>query len=181
MKKEHISGKIYIVGDDVDTDQIIPAMHLVYSMKIPEERLNYGKYAFSSLPKDKYPTPFVKEGHESDYSIIIAGDNFGCGSSREQAPAALKIAGVKAVIAKSYARIFYRNVIDGAFFYPYEYKSSGPLTLKNGDNLTIDIEQNSVFSLREQKNFTLSDLGDAKKILEMGGIFEYARKQGLMR
>lgn len=179
MTTKLISGKIYIVGDDIDTDQIIPAIHLVYSMKNAEERLNYGKYALSGLPKEKYPIPFIKEGHESEFSIIIAGDNFGCGSSREQAPAALQIAGIKAVIAKSYARIFYRNVIDGAFFYPFEFKSKDIFPLKNGDNITIDIDQHSILQSKTNSNFLLGSLGDARHILESGGIFSYARKQGI--
>ena len=111
---ELITGKVFVVGDNIDTDQIIPAEHLVYSMKHPEERLNYGKYALSGLPEPK--TRFVSKGNTSDYSIIIGGQNFGCGSSREQAPAALMIAGVKVILAQSFARIFYRNVIDAAFF-----------------------------------------------------------------
>ncbi len=170
-----IKGKIYVVGDDIDTDQIIPAIHLVYSMKNPEERLNYGKYALSGLPKNEYPAPFVKNGHESEFSIIIAGDNFGCGSSREQAPAALQIAGVKAVIAKSYARIFYRNVIDGGFFYPFEFESNEILPFKNGDVLDINVDQCFISS----HNLALRSLGDAKDILELGGIFAYARKRGM--
>ena len=114
-----IAGRAYVLGDNIDTDQIIPAEHLVYSLSDPEEKKNYGKFALSGVPEDDAGLPegnklFVEEGKfESEYTIIIGGKNFGCGSSREHAPACLKIAGIQAIIAASYARIFYRNSVDG--------------------------------------------------------------------
>src|SRR5919202_4718170 len=113
--KDLIRGKAYVLGHNIDTDQIIPAKHLVYSLADPEERKLYGAYALSGVPDQVAGLPsgqvkFVPEGqHQAPFKIIVAGKNFGCGSSREHAPVALQIAGVEAVLAESYARIFYRN------------------------------------------------------------------------
>ncbi|MBF0274347.1 MAG: 3-isopropylmalate dehydratase [Nitrospinae bacterium] len=183
---EIITGKAYVLGDDIDTDQIIPAEHLVYSLSDPEEKKNYGKFALSSVPLAQAGLPdgnipFVKEGcHESEYSIIIAGKNFGCGSSREHAPFALNIAGVKAVLAEGYARIFYRNSIDGGFFIPFELTKRVIDSIKTGDEIDINISLNSFTNKRNGESYSLKTLGDVKDILDAGGIFNYARKTGLI-
>ena len=101
---------VYVLSDNIDTDQIIPAKYLNLVPTIPEEYRKLGSYALSGLPGNF--SPFVRAGtEESEYSIIIAGRNFGCGSSREHAPVALGAAGVKAVVAMSFARTFFRNSI----------------------------------------------------------------------
>src|SRR2546426_7137930 len=128
-----IKGKAYVIGDNIDTDQIIPAKHLVYSLSDPEERKLYGKYAFSGVPDAAAGLPqgnvkFVPENdYRSPYRIVIGGKNFGCGSSREHAPEALQIAGIPAVVAQSYARIFYPNILDGALCIPFQ-SPQHPLT-----------------------------------------------------
>ena len=94
------SGKVWVLGDDIDTDIIIPTEYLAL-----ETVNDMAPYAFSPLRPELAAQ--IKEG-----DIIVAGKNFGCGSSREQAPSVLKALGVKAVIAKSFARIFYRNSIN---------------------------------------------------------------------
>ncbi|TFG95460.1 MAG: 3-isopropylmalate dehydratase, partial [Calditrichales bacterium] len=105
--KKSIKGKVYVLGTNIDTDQIIPAEHLVYSLSDPEEAKMYGHFALSGVPIDKAGLPegnipFIDgEASRSEYDIIIADSNFGCGSSREHAPFALQKAGVKAVIAES--------------------------------------------------------------------------------
>ncbi|MDR3611906.1 MAG: 3-isopropylmalate dehydratase, partial [Ignavibacteriaceae bacterium] len=107
MEKK-ITGKAYVLGDNIDTDQIIPAEHLVYSTSDPEEIKKYGHFALSSVPLEKAGLPdggkqFINgDNYQSEYSVIIGGSNFGCGSSREHAPLALQVAGVKIVIAESY-------------------------------------------------------------------------------
>ena len=97
---EKFSGKVWVLGDDIDTDIIIPTEYL--ALKTVEDMK---PYAFSPLRPELAGQ--IKPG-----DIIVAGKNFGCGSSREQAPSVLKALGVKAVIAKSFARIFYRNAIN---------------------------------------------------------------------
>jgi 3-isopropylmalate/(R)-2-methylmalate dehydratase small subunit len=89
-----IRGKAFVLGDNIDTDQIIPAGWLKLSTTNPEERKLYGKYAMSGVPKGQSglpsgTVPFIKEGTTSDFRIIIGGKNFGCGSSREHAPLAI--------------------------------------------------------------------------------------------
>src|ERR1700730_9170847 len=101
-----ITGKAYVLGDNIDTDQIIPAQYLTFNPAIPEEYRQFGKYALSSVPPSQAGLP---KGHVpfppvriilSPYGIIVAGRNFGCGSSREHAPIALDAAGIKAVVAE---------------------------------------------------------------------------------
>jgi hypothetical protein len=102
-----IRGKAYVVRDNIDTDQIIPAQYLTLVPTIPEEYEKLGSYAMCGLPKDQYPTRIVPEGQtQGPYTIVIGGRNFGCGSSREHAPIALGAAGCEAVVAESFARIF---------------------------------------------------------------------------
>lgn len=185
MKKK-IQGRAFVLGNNIDTDQIIPAEHLVYSLSDPEESKNYGKFALSGVPLEasglpEGKIPFVEEGqHQSSFNIIIGGSNFGCGSSREHAPACMEIAGVQAVVAESYARIFYRNSIDGGFFIPLESKQ--PLTdeIKTGDTLTIDLETYTLTNETQNKTYPLNSLGDVIDIIEAGNIFEYAKKAGLI-
>ncbi|KAJ4815257.1 3-isopropylmalate dehydratase small subunit 3 [Rhynchospora pubera] len=99
-------GQCYVLGDNIDTDQIIPAEHLTLVPSNPNEYRKLGSFSFSGLPTSLYPIPFIQPGTDStQYPIIIAGANFGCGSSREHAPVALGAAGVRAVVAESYARI----------------------------------------------------------------------------
>lgn len=181
-----IQGKAYVLGKNIDTDQIIPAEHLVYSLSDPEEMKLYGRYALSGVPPQQGGLPqgnlpFVNEGAFcSEYTIIVAGPNFGCGSSREHAPFSLQVAGTKAIIAESYARIFYRNCVDGGFVIPYE--TDTPLTglVKTGDKLKINIEANTVTNLSNGQTYRLNPLGDVFRIVQAGGIFAYARTENLM-
>ena len=181
-----IQGKAYVLGKNIDTDQIIPAEHLVYSLSDPEEVKMYGKYALSGVPPEQAGlpeggVPFVQEGSfRSAYTIIVAGPNFGCGSSREHAPFALQVAGAKAIIAESYARIFYRNSVDGGFVVPYETSQHLNRMILTGDELSIDIAANTVTNLTQKVTYELNPLGDVANIVSAGGIFEYARKNNLM-
>ena len=181
-----ITGKAYVLGDDIDTDQIIPAEHLVYSLSDPDEKKNYGKFALSGVPGDNAGLPegnklFVEEGKfESEYTIIIGGKNFGCGSSREHAPACLKIAGIQAIIAASYARIFYRNSVDGGFFIPFESSDKLINNIRTGDNLTVNVEVGALTNNSSNQTFKLQPLGEVAEIVKAGNIFEYARKAGMI-
>lgn len=177
-----IVGKAFVLGDDIDTDQIIPAEHLVYSLDKPEEKKYYGRYALSGVPEavsglPKGGIPFTEpDKFESEFQIIVAGKNFGCGSSREHAPFALQVAGIKAVIAPGYARIFYRNAIDGGFLIPYECFESLNGIIQTGDELEIDTSLDLLHHKTSGKQYPLRPLGDVADIVEAGGIFEYARK-----
>jgi 3-isopropylmalate/(R)-2-methylmalate dehydratase small subunit len=186
MSKNTIKGKAFVLGKNVDTDQIIPAQHLVYSLDDPEERKNYGKFALSGVPDEesglpKGNIPLVKEGkYESEYSIIIGGPNFGCGSSREHAPAALQIAGIKAIVAPSYARIFYRNSVDGGFVIPYESTEDLSREIHTGDDLLINRDTHQIENQTQKQSYTIRGLGDVAEIIEAGGIFDYARTAGMV-
>src|ERR1700758_1794670 len=119
MTAKIIQGKAYVLGDNVDTDQIIPAQYLTFNPAIAEEYKQFGKYALSSVPPaqaglPKGHVPFhTTDEFVSDFKIIVGGKNFGCGSSREHAPIALDAAGIEAVVAEFYARIFFRNSVNG--------------------------------------------------------------------
>ena len=181
-----IKGKAFVLGDNIDTDQIIPAEHLVYSLTDPEELKNYGRFSLSGVPPSNSGLPeggipFVKEGnYQSEFTIIIAGSNFGCGSSREHAPFAMQVAGTKAVIAESYARIFYRNSVDGGFLLPFESTIKLNDKIKTGNELELDVEKNILKNISDGRTYSLRALGDILPIIEAGNIFEYARKTGMM-
>ena len=185
MKKK-IQGQAFVLGNNIDTDQIIPAEHLVYSLSDPEESKNYGKFALSGVPTEGSGLPkgkirFVEEGqYQSQFKIVIGGKNFGCGSSREHAPACMEIAGIQAVVAESYARIFYRNSIDGGFFIPLESKEPLADKIQTRDEITIDLETYTLINETQNKTYSLNSLGDVIEIIEAGNIFEYARKSGLI-
>lgn len=176
-----ILGKAYVLGDNIDTDQIIPAEHLVYSTSDLEELKKYGHFALSSVPVDQAGLPrggkpFISgDNYQSEYGIIIGGKNFGCGSSREHAPLALKVAGVKVVIAESYARIFYRNSVDGGFVIPYESTDKLNDKIKTGDMVEVDVDLNVIKNISDGKIYQLNSLGDVFEIVDAGGLFEYAR------
>jgi len=175
-----IKGRVYVLGDNIDTDQIIPAMHLVYKVNDPVESKEYGRLALSGLPTEiKEKSPFVRDGeYQSDYKVIIAGKNFGCGSSREHAPLALEKAGIEAVVASTYARIFYRNSIDGGFLVPYEGEKDLTKVFKTGD--LVEIVGNKIINHSVDLAYELKELGDVADIVYSGGLFNYARKMGCM-
>lgn len=182
-----IAGKVFVLGDDIDTDQIIPAQHLVYSLDKAGEREKYGEYALSGVPLaaaglPQGKVPFVAEGsNHSEFTLIVAGKNFGCGSSREHAPAALEIAGVRAVIATSYARIFYRNAVDGGFLVPAESAQSLVADFHTRDEAVLDLDKGYLQNQRTGHRHAIKPLGQVQEILEAGGIFAYARKVGMLK
>src|ERR1700740_2301554 len=140
-----VTSPVYVVGDNIDTDQIIPAQYLTLVPTIPEEYKKLGSYAMVGLPDELYPTRFMAEGSsETEYKIVIGGRNFGCGSSREHAPIALGAAGVEAVVAESFARIFFRNFVATGELYPCEVTERLCDTLKTGDVVTVDLDKASV-------------------------------------
>jgi 3-isopropylmalate/(R)-2-methylmalate dehydratase small subunit len=181
-----ITGKAYVLGDNIDTDQIIPAQYLTYNPSIPEEYKMFGKYALIGVPNaqaglPKGHVPFhTDDEFVSPYKIIVGGKNFGCGSSREHAPIALAAAGITAVIAEFYARIFYRNSINGGYLIPFESKKRLVDQVCTGDELTIDIPNRMLVNNTTGDRWELQDLGEVTPILEAGGIFNYAKKAGML-
>ena len=183
-----IEGVAYVLGDNIDTDQIIPAQYLTYNPSIPAEYKMFGKYALSGVPDGaaglpKGHVPFHTPGGDefvSPYTIIVGGKNFGCGSSREHAPIALAAAGVVAVVAEFYARIFYRNSVNGGYLVPLETKDRLIDRVCTGDMLVIDIAAGTLTNATSGDAFTLLPLGEIAPIIEAGGLFSYAKKVGML-
>ena len=174
-----ITSKVYVVYDNIDTDQIIPAQYLTLVPTIPEEYEKLGSYAMIGLPDEKYPTRFVPEGEtKTSYQIVIAGRNYGCGSSREHAPIALGAAGVRAVIAESFARIFFRNCVATGELYPYDSNERLCDIVKTGDEATLDFDNDTLTV--NGKTFQLKPLGEVRPVIDAGGIFNYARQSGMI-
>lgn len=183
-----IEGKAYVLGDNIDTDQIIPAQYLTYNPAIPAEYRMFGKYALSGVPDDaaglpKGHVPFHGPEDEfiSPYRIVVGGKNFGCGSSREHAPIALAAAGIVAVVAEFYARIFYRNSVNGGYLIPIESKVRLIDQVCTGDDLAIDLAAGTLKNKTTGDSWELAPLGEIAPILEAGGIFSYAKKVGMLK
>jgi 3-isopropylmalate/(R)-2-methylmalate dehydratase small subunit len=132
-------GKVLKYGDNIDTDVIIPARYL--NTSVPEE---LAKYCMEDLDKD-----FLKKLNQGD--IVVAGKNFGCGSSREHAPICIKAAGVSCVIAKSFARIFYRNSVNIGF--PILECEEAVNEAENGHKLEVDFEKGIIKNITLDKEY----------------------------
>lgn len=183
-----LEGKAYVLGDNIDTDQIIPAEYLTYNPAIPAEYKMFGKFALSGVPKDgaglpKGHVPFHGPADEfvSPYKIVIGGKNFGCGSSREHAPIALAAAGISCVIAEFYARIFYRNSINGAYLVPIECPTRLIDTICTGDDLRVDLAKGELLNKTTGDSWKLNSLGEVAPIIEAGGVFAYAKQVGMLK
>jgi 3-isopropylmalate/(R)-2-methylmalate dehydratase small subunit len=175
---EPIRGLVFVVGDNIDTDQIIPAQYLNLVPTIPEEYVKLGTYAMSGLP-ESYPRLVPQGSSQSPYRIVIAGRNFGCGSSREHAPVSLGAAGIAAVVAQSFARIFFRNCIATGELYPVDTEVRLCELLKTGDRVELDLDAN-VLKGPDGRTYPLRPLGDAKGVIDQGGLFEFARNTGMI-
>jgi 3-isopropylmalate/(R)-2-methylmalate dehydratase small subunit len=175
------SGPVYVVRDNIDTDQIIPAQFLNLVPTIPEEYEKLGSYALWGLPDSSYPIRFVKEGAmDAEYPIVIAGRNFGCGSSREHAPIAMGAANCHVVVAESFARIFFRNCIATGEVYPVECSRRLCDVFKTGDVATVDIDSHTIRHHGTGIDYPLKPMGDVRPVIDAGGIFQFARKTGMM-
>ena len=182
-----IRGKAFVLGDNIDTDQIIPAEYLSYNPAEPGERKYFGMYAMSGVPPAESGLPegnipFVPEGeYASDFAVIVGGTNFGCGSSREHAPLAIAEAGCHVVVAQAYARIFYRNSINGGYLVPLETRERLIDEIATGDEVEVDIEAGSLTNLANGRTYPLRPLNDVGEIVRAGGIFAYAKKVGMLK
>jgi len=175
------TGPVYVVRDNIDTDQIIPAQYLNLVPTIAEEYEKLGSYALCGLPESLYATRYIPAGAlDSAYPIVVAGRNFGCGSSREHAPIALGSAGCQLVLAESFARIFFRNCVATGELYPCEVTERLCDALKTGDVLTVDLDAATATVQATGKVFQFKPLGDVRPVVDAGGIFNYARQTGMM-
>ena len=148
--------------DNIDTDVIIPGTYL----KIHDYD-ELAKHAMEGLDPE-FPSK-VKEG-----DFIVAGKNFGCGSSREHAPIALSHCGIKAILALSFARIFYRNAVDGAFLLPIEIDENSYNNISNEDELEINIEKNEILNITKNKVYKSKPFPELiSKIISAGGLFKF--------
>jgi len=148
--------------DNIDTDVIIPGPYL--KIMDPNE---LAKHAMESLDKD-----FVTKVKQGDF--VVAGENFGCGSSREHAPIALKHAGISAVLALSFARIFYRNSVDGAHLLPIEIEKDAYENISDKDQLEIDTSKGEIKNITKNKTYTMKPFPELiRKIIEAGGLLNY--------
>ena len=159
-----IGNVIKYEQDNIDTDVIIPGTYL----KIHDYN-ELATHAMEGLDPD-FPSK-VKNG-----DFIVAGKNFGCGSSREHAPIALSTCGIKAVIATSFARIFYRNSVDGAFLLPIEIDDETYQKISNSDQLELNIEKNEIKNITKNETYSMKPFSEIiAKIISAGGIFKYKK------
>jgi 3-isopropylmalate/(R)-2-methylmalate dehydratase small subunit len=162
-----LRGGVWKFGNNVDTDQIIPARYAIYSL---DEKV-LSEHAMEDVPDNAGWSKKVTAG-----DIMVAGSNFGCGSSREIAPVAIRAAGISAVIADSFARIFFRNAINVG--YPILQCPEAAEAVKQGDQLEVDLEEGII------RNFTQGDeyRADAfpefmTELIHMGGLAPWVRKR----
>ncbi len=161
---EVFKGRAFKFGDDINTDEIIPARYL--NTSDPKELAKH-------VMEDADPE-FPKKVKPGD--IIVAGKNFGCGSSREHAPIAIKAAGVSAVIAKSFARIFYRNAINIGL--PIFESPEAVEGIEEGDIVEINPETGVIKNVTKGTEFKATPIPeDIRQIMEAGGLMEYAKKK----
>jgi len=157
-------GRVHKYGDDVNTDEIIPARCL--NTSDPKE---LAKHCMEDLDKE-----FIKKVKSGD--IIVAKKNFGCGSSREHAPIAIKEAGISCVIASSFARIFYRNSINiGLPIFESKEASEG---IENGDEVIVDATKGTILNKTKNKTYIFKPFPEfAQEIISAGGLMPYIVKK----
>ena len=161
MKKTH---KIWVYKDDVDTDVIIPARYL--NTSDPKE------LAIHCM--EDIDNTFAKEVQQGD--VIVAGENFGCGSSREHAPISIKAAGVSCVIAKTFARIFFRNAINIGL--PILEHPQLPDECEKGDELEIDLTTGVVINKTKNKSYQCSPFPkEIQNLINQGGLINYTKEK----
>ena len=176
-----IQGQVFVVRDNIDTDQIIPAQYLNLVPTIPEEYKKLGSYALICLPEQHYPLRYVEDNEmESKFPIVVAGRNFGCGSSREHAPVALGAAGCKLVLAESFARIFFRNCVATGELYPCDVTVRLCDILKTGDELSVDLDAGTVSIKANDEVYSIKPLGEVRPVIDAGGLFNFERETGMI-
>ncbi|MCR5593637.1 MAG: 3-isopropylmalate dehydratase small subunit [Saccharofermentans sp.] len=157
-----VKGKVFKYGNDVDTDVIIPARHLTSA-----DPKHLASHCMEDIDAD-----FVKNVKEGD--IIVAGSNFGCGSSREHAPIAIKASGITLVIADSFARIFYRNAINVGL--PIMECPEAAFAINQGDEVEADFDTGVITDLTTGERFKAKPFPEfIKRIIDAGGLISYTK------
>lgn len=161
-----IEGRIWKFGSDVHTDAIIPARYL--NQSDPKELAKH-------VMEEERPD-FLREVKKGD--ILLADKNFGCGSSREHAPLALKAAGVSCIIGKTFARIFYRNSLNLGL--PLLESPEASEGIKDGDRVRINLATGEIFNLTRNRKFRANPIpAFMQELLKDGGLIRHLRKRGL--
>jgi 3-isopropylmalate/(R)-2-methylmalate dehydratase small subunit len=161
----NLKGKAVKYGDNVDTDVIIPARYLNTTNKA-----ELASHCMEDIDKD-----FHHKISKGDF--IAAGKNFGCGSSREHAPIAIKESGIALVIAESFARIFYRNSINIGL--PIVENTDAAREIQNGDEIEADFDQGVLKNISQNKTYQIPPLDkDIQAIINAGGLLELIQKNG---
>ena len=157
-----VKGKVFKYGNDVDTDVIIPARHLTSA-----DPVHLASHCMEDIDPD-----FVNRVKAGD--VMVAGENFGCGSSREHAPVAIKASGITLVIASSFARIFYRNAINVGL--PIMECPEASSAINNGDEIEADFDTGVIRDLTTGESFTAKPFPEfIKKIIDAGGLVPYTK------
>ena len=148
--------------DNIDTDVIIPGQYLKL-----HDYDEIAKHAMEGIDPN-----FHSKVQKGDF--LVAGRNFGCGSSREHAPIALRQCGIQGVIAVSYARIFYRNAVDGGFLLPIEVDEQTYSKISDGDQIQVDTSKNEIKNLTKNQIYSMKPFSEiVSKIIAAGGLFKY--------
>jgi 3-isopropylmalate/(R)-2-methylmalate dehydratase small subunit len=163
-----LEGKVWKFGSDVDTDAIIPARYL---------NMSDAKALAKHVMEDERPE-FKREVKKGD--ILIADKNFGCGSSREHAPLALKAAGISCVIARSFARIFYRNGFNQGL--PLLESKEASEAIRDGDRVRVDLATGEILDLKQKKKFSAKPVpAFMQNLIKDGGLIPHLRKKGVKK
>lgn len=161
---KHIKGKVIKYGDNIDTDVIIPARYL--NTGDPAE---LAQHCMEDLDKD-----FIKKVHPGD--IMVAGKNFGCGSSREHAPIAIKASGISCIIAETFARIFYRNAINIGL--PIIECPEAAREIEDGDIVEVRFDTGEIYNITKKKTYNSLPFPEfMKEIMESNGLIEYIKRR----
>jgi 3-isopropylmalate/(R)-2-methylmalate dehydratase small subunit len=159
-----LKGRVWKFGDNIDTDAIIPARYL--NTSDPDE---LAKHIMEDADKD-FPSK-VKSG-----DLIIAKANFGCGSSREHAPIAIKAAGIQAVVAGSFARIFYRNAFNIGL--PIFESEGAAEKIREGDEIEIDADNGVIKNITRNEEYTAEHIPPfMQELISAGGLIEWTKKR----
>jgi 3-isopropylmalate/(R)-2-methylmalate dehydratase small subunit len=161
-------GRIWMLGDNVNTDVIIPGRY-----NVTTDRAQLARYCLCEVLPE-----FAQQVRAGD--VVMAGHNFGCGSSREHAPAAIQACGVQVVIARSFARIFYRNAVNIGL--PVLICEEAVLGSDDGQEMEVDLARGIIINKTSGQTFQAEPLDPfVARIVAAGGIIEYIRQEGTLR